>query len=657
MTRRVDFLEHPLSKIKTMKAIHLSRTLLSAAAVSILMAHTACSDEHNAPTDEAVQANFIPTLSGTGAEHTRAVNDKWSGNETVGIYGVKAGGSLPASAAFSTYKPDKEEAAASVNLIPTAEDQIIYYPINGSKLDFYAFSPMSATYTPNADNTVTYGASDQTTTEKMEAIDLIWTKATGNYSKTNPTVKDMVFTHRQSKIIITVTAGTLVTAADMANPKLEINDIPYAGTYNLSTGALHTGSTLSKGKIDPYLDTKNSIATKVIWEAIVPPHSGTTYDERRFVFTLNGILYTCILPKEHDLSAGKAYHLDMNFTTTGVVLKDVTITDWNADISFTIGAPSNCYMVKPDGHTIAIPVRRANEFALQIKETDLLTASILWADVNGVVKLTKADATGYKDYIYVTGGATGNALVALKNEEGTILWSWHIWVTNYDPDSENATFTNNGFTFMDRNLGAAKAGLATSTADTDRTHGLYYQWGRKDPFPSTLAPGATQPGGGTFTVSTTNSTIGTVAYSVQNPTVFLGLNSGRYDWNYNARDNELWGHSGGKTLYDPCPAGWRVPKNPGMSETTSPWYGYTKDNGGTFNKGYTWNGAIYPASGWRQHSTGVLGDVAIRIDLWSASPYSESVNTVTVLSAYSTSVEVHKANYRSTGFPVRCVRE
>jgi hypothetical protein len=71
-------------------------------------------------------------------------------------------------------------------------------------------------------------------------------------------------------------------------------------------------------------------------------------------------------------------------------------------------------------------------------------------------------------------------VIALQDVAGTIYWSWHIWVVNYDPNTEK-TWTNpnnTAYTFMDRNLGANEATLSLAS------HGLFYQWDRKDPFPS-----------------------------------------------------------------------------------------------------------------------------------------------------------------------------
>ncbi|MDE5874487.1 MAG: hypothetical protein K2H15_02475, partial [Muribaculaceae bacterium] len=49
----------------------------------------------------------------------------------------------------------------------------------------------------------------------------------------------------------------------------------------------------------------------------------------------------------------------------------------------------------------------------------------------------------------------GNAIVAVRDASGTIMWSWHLWVTPYDPDSDavNISYHSKSYELMTRNLG------------------------------------------------------------------------------------------------------------------------------------------------------------------------------------------------------------
>jgi hypothetical protein len=94
-----------------------------------------------------------------------------------------------------------------------------------------------------------------------------------------------------------------------------------------------------------------------------------------------------------------------------------------------------------------------------------------------------------------------------------------------------------------------------------------------------------------------------------------------------------------------------------MNPDTSPWTGYTPDNGGTWNTGYTWDNNPYPACGirWGDHDAGKLYFVGDFGGHWSASPNSSYALS---LFFYNGAVNVAGSYYyRVNGFSVRCVQE
>ncbi|MDE7005910.1 MAG: hypothetical protein K2O82_05240, partial [Alistipes sp.] len=102
---------------------------------------------------------------------------------------------------------------------------------------------------------------------------------------------------------------------------------------------------------------------------------------------------------------------------------------------------------------------------------------------------------------------------------------------------------------MDRNLGAT----SIDKAQFDKTVGLYYQWGRKDPFSA--------PNGDASGIDFSVEDKQTLAFAVQNPTKFI---CGIGNW-LNTNDTKLWNEGSNytpvKSIYDPCPAGWMLPNS------------------------------------------------------------------------------------------------
>lgn len=234
---------------------------------------------------------------------------------------------------------------------------------------------------------------------------------------------------------------------------------------------------------------------------------------------------------------------------------------------------ANCYIVRTLGeYSFDATVRgngtKVENVDLTDKKLDPADVKLIWqSDKNGLI-----DSLSLKDgRIYFSAkNLSGNALVAALDEAGNIIWSWHIWLSDEDITDVK---TADGVMVMDRNLGATSLSF-----NYLGSHGLLYQWGRKDPFPA--SPVAS--GGTTSTMplpvydaegneveiahsSWENSDSNTLEYAVSNPTTVLS-NYYQYsecrDWLRKEFSNPaLWGGSdGGKSLFDPCPAGYRVPK-------------------------------------------------------------------------------------------------
>lgn len=317
-----------------------------------------------------------------------------------------------------------------------------------------------------------------------------------------------------------------------------------------------------------------------------------------------------------------------------------------------------------------------NEISKKIARVDILWQTkegeelVIGNNIDG--KLVRLDN---KDLVHVkTGKGNGNAVIAAYNTQNQILWSWHIWVNKNEPAKlENAVLyktypwdANNiygkdsqkpridGYPFMSCNLGAIDNKQGSKTA-----MGLLYQWGRKDPFPQAASGrwdnrflnysndsmlsdeqygkiieifdntgkeiliSDTKNGNnkGMFNAVSTNSTTGTVEYTLLNPTTFVAaakeigmfavptdesevhsannyINNGGWFWveheDYTKSDC-LWGGApfgaegqtiltinnkkilanngaqpGNKSIFDPCPAGWMLP-------AADAWLGFTSD--------------------------------------------------------------------------------
>ena len=245
-----------------------------------------------------------------------------------------------------------------------------------------------------------------------------------------------------------------------------------------------------------------------------------------------------------------------------------------------------------------------------------------WNDNSEVVpNSVLAHASFAEDFIILRTPATlhpGNALVAAKDAAGKILWSWHIWV----PATPVVTANFGGIMgvdLMDRNLGALVAAEATSAQVSPTSYGMLYQWGRKDPFTAAGTFKGSDPA--TYAGVPEEMAPGQILLeeSIANPRLLGHINNG--DWCL-VPNNEFWADAD-KTVYDPCPPGYRVPKkataNPFWSADLSAQAGWGVDlNAGWLKLGSP-DASVFPIAGYRDdYSVNGLSKVGVRTLYWTS---------------------------------------
>lgn len=247
---------------------------------------------------------------------------------------------------------------------------------------------------------------------------------------------------------------------------------------------------------------------------------------------------------------------------------------------------------------------------------------------------------------------SGNALIALFDASGVILWSWHIWVSpGFDPLNSTQEYYNNAGTVMDRNLGA----LSADSKKGVLTYGLLYQWGRKDPFVSESVKTYFARDFKWKYVAVDRSS-GNIPYSIMNPTAFL-VSGG--DWispeSDGYGDPTRWSPSE-KTKYDPCPPGWRVPDyklwlkaQEGRSAIFA-----VQDNGLSFKNYFSDADVWYPFAGCLRDGNPGDADVG---RYWGAMDSAESSNTDCLqLLINRTECKIESCG-SACGCSIRCIKE
>ena len=306
---------------------------------------------------------------------------------------------------------------------------------------------------------------------------------------------------------------------------------------------------------------------------------------------------------------------------------------WEAVVSVDLSerGTSNCYIVsEPGAYSFDATVIGNGDFGLIPYagfHTDNVNISpsaveLLWEDRSGVVQsvFCKDGRIGF-----YSSGVEGNALLAAKDASGTIIWSWHIWVTDKPAEQiyENSLGT---FIVIDRNLGATRSDRGTGD-EWKNSVGTYYQWGRKDPlkYPH---------------YEVTRNSVSLVE-AITAPSTFFYQSS---VW-LKEENHSLWSPEY-KTIYDPCPVGFKVPSK-------NIWQGFSvsenNDKGLYFKYDESGNTSWYPSSSWID-TGGSLISHDYESYVWAAE-YKANLHFS------QNSLELTGTYQPSNGFNIRCVKD
>ena len=371
-----------------------------------------------------------------------------------------------------------------------------------------------------------------------------------------------------------------------------------------------------------------------VWSSLINRHEiGDTDDDEpyRFLFTID---YGSMLSDSHsNRSRGLAVRCVSNNTTS--VVKNLSASQ-----------TANCYMVHEDGYYKFNATVRGNGVGSLLPLGGTTTAEIngglstkispyvvdvLWwqgdftksedqtSTDNMCLTLLDNGIVGQDGYVafQITNFSKGNVILAAYDDEDrtTILWTWHIWLTDKPKDKLSGNYTK-----MDRFLGATFApeignslplggpAYTESPQQSDQvyitynqlqaTFGFYYQWGRKDPIigppsynieddptegASDSVPSAVwweKNSEGTWTekneIRVKEAAL--IPEVVKDPTAFYRSTTEKSQptsqwfpasfadgytnvalWGYAVKNYGIAGQTFSKTMHDPCPPGYRTP--------------------------------------------------------------------------------------------------
>ena len=274
-----------------------------------LFALAACvsNDDKSEWNDGSQAINFTSSIQGL---NTRAANAEWTAGDKVGIFMKAANGDLSAAtAANKLHTTDKNG-----NLTASNAENALYYPTDGSSVDFVAYYPYVISLPGN-----TYKVDVTTQTDKP-AIDLLYSDNAKGFAKGASGSPQLTFTHMLSQIVFNI-------EKDATIPTLDGLKVTFKGMNTKADFTLADGKLINAGTVADITSLMAEGATTIT--TIVLP--ATTLSDIKVVFDLNGKSYTADYPQTV-LDAGRKYVHKVKLSDSNgqpvIVMEAATITDW-----------------------------------------------------------------------------------------------------------------------------------------------------------------------------------------------------------------------------------------------------------------------------------------------------------------------------------------
>lgn len=356
------------------------------------------------------------------------------------------------------------------------------------------------------------------------------------------------------------------------------------------------------------------------------------------------------------------------------------------------------------GNHIKKPYIYDNEGCANIKD-----AVLIWEGQLNLVRNVALSADR-KNIVFDIPAASirqGNALIGVRDESGTIMWSWQIWVTDYVAGENLNTFTYNGkpFEIMPINLGRVYGGDETKFAEatarlritqhpSDGSDGetavivikqsgkdvktpdyhSFYQWGRKDPMMTFVKEWYNADHSEIAQITTvgisSSTTFGNeiIEAWIKAPQTFYYYGSGtepRFsstnNWNAGSSSKPV------KTVFDPCPVGFRIPGSEFLALSQQPEANYSftphlsdgQPAGFHITDSGSGDSAFFAAFGYLSGKSGnqvTTKDGTSIATFWTSHTSSTEASAV-VLSGNTTVDHSPVSDPRLEGFGVRPVKE
>lgn len=303
-------------------------------AAAALLASSCTQNEEITPTMEnegRVPVQFSANLGNYVEIDTKTLDDTWGSLAKIAISMYDTEGELLDEAPYRvSYDSSSGEAeSSSATFVPDSNNDILYFPIDGSNVTFKACSPNENFN----DGLWEADLSDQSNGIPLY-FDLMTTTASSNektYNETTPSVS-LDFEHRLAYLTLVVSKGEGFDGGSNDNLRglqVTLTDQKTKVSYNLSTDALtieETPGSIKMSCTSPNQSRYNPMHVS----AIVCP--GTVSADSKLVFALGEETFTTDLPAESFTAGSKlTYNVTLNRYKAEANVTATITGKWNVE--------------------------------------------------------------------------------------------------------------------------------------------------------------------------------------------------------------------------------------------------------------------------------------------------------------------------------------
>ncbi len=516
--------------------------------LTAVIAFSSCTkdDANVSQTTDQASIAFAGTASPTSRTAYEADSEglkvQWTSQDQIGIFAEIDGSLTHSNAAYQA-----QNSGTTTGFDPVWKSETIEWGDETSTHNFYAYYPYNDAEDVALDAIPVSVPAQQTQTgtalSHIADYDFLYASLL-NQSRTEETV-EFSFSHLFSVLEVELNSNkwaNLDAIIFRCTDPSEAVSLDNA-QFDLQSGNLDISqaTTTNQIRIDCKSVVLSNTSPTYVRMVITPGHAGKTFETVAVVGGEEQVVATKTVPST-GIPTGKTVSITGNVTIEeGQELTVIDLSEEGTANSYIVNIPDQMYKFKATVKGNGIP--RTYSWTTEVAYNEGYTAADLeldpksvlvlwyncgqtsstWVDASPVViESVTLESDGYIHFKTPEEFVYGHALIAAFDTEGltyetveanekgvitnaNILWTWDIWGSmGYDPNDPTNQIQIDGYTIMDRNMGALTVGDGTETDPFKAAWaaGNIYQWGRKDPFPGPSDYSSTSQGYSLFGLPT-----------------------------------------------------------------------------------------------------------------------------------------------------------